>query len=96
MGLKAGVTFARVRLESADGEEERTYTMLIASGELFRRYDGNGNREIDRDEVLMAVRDYFDGLLTRDGVIGWYSWISLRKGSSGRRRSVAHEAPWSG
>ena len=70
VGLKAGVTFARVRLESVDGEEERTYTILIASGELFRQYDVNENREIDRDEVLMAVRDYFDGLLTRDEVIG--------------------------
>ena len=68
--MNPGVTLVRIRLESADGEVERTYTVLIANGELFRRYDANENREIERDEVLRAVDDYFAGKLTRDEVIG--------------------------
>ena len=65
-----GVTFTRVRVVSADREAERTYTVLVAAGGLFLRYDADGNRVIDRDEILLGVRDYFDGLIGRDEVIG--------------------------
>lgn len=68
--LNAGATFVRVRVVSADLEAERTYTVLLADGDLFRRYDSNENRVIDRAEVLKAVRDYFDGNIGRDEVIG--------------------------
>ena len=68
--LRSGVTFARVRLNSVGGEEERTYTVLIATGELFRRYDVNENRAIERDEVLRAVEEYLAGELSRDEAVG--------------------------
>ncbi len=68
--LGIGVTFARVRVVSADHEVQRLYTVLVASGELFRRYDSNENMTIEGDEVLQAVGDYFDGKITRDEVIG--------------------------
>ncbi len=32
-------------------------------------YDANGNGQIDRPEVIMAIRDYFDDQLTRDNVV---------------------------
>ena len=68
--LEPGATFVRVRAMSEHLQAERTYTMLVANGELFRRYDANRIRVIERAEVLRAVRDYFDGDLTRDEVIG--------------------------
>ena len=68
--LRAGVTFARVRVTSPDQQVRRTYTVLVADGGLFLRYDTNQNRTIEGDEVLQAVRDYFDGSLSRDEVIG--------------------------
>ncbi len=67
--LNAGVTFVRVRGVSADREAQRTHTVLVAEGDLFRQYDANENRVIDRDEVLRAVRDYFEGDVTRDDVL---------------------------
>ena len=33
------------------------------------RYDTNNNDSIDRDEVIAAIRDYFDDLISRDDVI---------------------------
>ena len=68
--LGTGVTFVRARVTSADREANLTYTILVAAGELFTRYDADGNKVIDRDEVLHAVRDYFDGLIGRDEVVG--------------------------
>ena len=65
-----GVIFARVRVVSADREAERLYTVLVADGTLFIRYDADEKGVIDRDEVLQGVRDYFDGLIGRDEVIG--------------------------
>ena len=44
--------------------------MLVADGDLFRRYDADENGVIDRDEVLQGVRDYFDGIIGRDEVVG--------------------------
>ena len=35
----------------------------------FRHYDGNGNGKIDSDEVIIAVKDYFSGLITKNEVI---------------------------
>ena len=68
--LSPGVTFARVRVVSTDGLASQLYTTLVCEGDLFRRYDANEDRGIDKDEVLRAVRDYFDGDATRDEVIG--------------------------
>ncbi len=35
----------------------------------FSPYDLNGNATIERDEVVMAIRDYFDGAITKGDVI---------------------------
>ena len=35
----------------------------------FSRYDLNNNNKIDRDEVIAAVGDYFDGAITKEEVI---------------------------
>ena len=35
----------------------------------FGPYDLNGNNKIERSEVVAAVKDYFDGLVTKDEVI---------------------------
>ena len=49
--LELGATFVRVRAMSEDLQAERTYTMLVANGEMFRRYDANGNRVIERESL---------------------------------------------
>ncbi len=67
--LKAGVTSVRVRAESSGRLAELTHTVLVAEGGPFRRYDADENKTIDGEEVLEAVRDYFDGGLTGDQVI---------------------------
>ena len=38
-------------------------------GELGDRYDANNDCRIDRDEVIAAIRHYFDDLISRDDVI---------------------------
>ena len=38
-------------------------------GPLGSRYDANRDRKIERDEVIAAIIDYFDDLITRDEVI---------------------------
>ena len=35
----------------------------------FSPYDLNGNDAIERDEVVMAIRDYFSGEITKGDVI---------------------------
>ena len=37
--------------------------------DLLNRYDANGNGQIERDEAVAAVNDYFDDRITRDEVI---------------------------
>ena len=32
-------------------------------------YDANGNQTIERDEVVLAIKDYFGGTITRDDVV---------------------------
>ena len=51
-----------------------TITVTIAVidknlGPLGSRYDANRDRKIERDEVIAAIIDYFDDLITRDEVI---------------------------
>ena len=38
-------------------------------GPLGSRYDANNDRVIERDEVLAAIVDYFDDLITREQVL---------------------------
>ena len=68
--LNVSATFVKVRAVSMDGEAGHIYTILVANGDLFRRYDANENQMIERDEVFPAVDDYFAGIITLDEVLG--------------------------
>ena len=41
----------------------------LTEDDLFNRYDANGSGQIEREEAVAAVNDYFDDLITRDQVI---------------------------
>ena len=41
----------------------------VSLGETGDRYDADSNEVIHRDEVILAIQDYLDGLITRDEVI---------------------------
>ena len=56
------VTVTREGLPTEETEEETEQRMRV-------QYDANENGAIDPDEVIAAVRDYFDGLITRDEVL---------------------------
>ena len=43
--------------------------MIEVTEAAFSPYDLNGNDAIERDEVIMAIRDYFDGAITKGDVI---------------------------
>ena len=43
--------------------------MIEVTEASFSPYDLNGNDAIERDEVVMAIRDYFDGAITKGDVI---------------------------
>ena len=47
-------------------------------GPLGSRYDANRDRKIDRDEVIAAIVDYFDDLISRDDVIVGHSSLLLQ------------------
>ena len=40
------------------------------TGAAGHRYDANNNGVIDRDEVIAAIFDYFDDLISKDEVLG--------------------------
>ena len=41
----------------------------LTEDDLFNRYDANGSGEIEREEAVAAVNDYFDDRITREQVI---------------------------
>ena len=43
--------------------------MVEVTESAFSYYDVNGNDKIERDEIIMAVKDYFNDLMTKDEVI---------------------------
>ena len=43
--------------------------MIEVTEASFNPYDRNGNDRIERDEVIMAVADYFKGSIDKDEVI---------------------------
>ena len=43
--------------------------MIEVTEASFSPYDLNGNLRIERDEVVMAIKDYFDGAITKGDVI---------------------------
>ena len=43
--------------------------MIEVTEAAFSPYDLNRNAKIERDEVITAIKDYFDGLITKSDVI---------------------------
>ena len=68
--LEVGQTYT-VNLTATDssGFGSIIIVMVEVTESAFSYYDVNGNDKIERDEVIMAVKDYFNDLMTKDEVI---------------------------
>ena len=68
--LEVGQTYT-VNLTATDssGTGAIIIVMVEVTESAFSYYDVNGNDKIERDEVIMAVKDYFNDLMTKDEVI---------------------------
>ena len=67
--LVDGATTIKVEVTSADGQSDSTYTILVVFEDLADRYDVDDNGEIDRNEAITAVADYFSGAIGREEVL---------------------------
>ena len=61
----AGVPAIKIRVDSQDDKATHTYTIT----DLGNRYDANDDRVIQRDEVITAIKDYFNDVITREETI---------------------------
>ena len=61
----AGVPAIKIRVVSQDNQATHTYTIT----DLGNRYDVNDDRAIQRDEVITAIKDYFNDVITREETI---------------------------
>ena len=70
MDLTIGMTYT-VNLTATDsaGFGAIVIVMIEVTEASFSPYDLNGNDAIERDEVIMAIRDYFSGEITKGDVI---------------------------
>ena len=68
--LALGTTYS-VNLTATDSAGFGAIVIVIieVTEAAFSPYDLNGNDAIERDEVIMAIRDYFDGDITKGDVI---------------------------
>ncbi len=70
---KSTYTVTVTATDTADGSDTITVTITVTGGstlgELGDRYDANNNGIIERDEVITAIRHYFDDRISRDDVI---------------------------
>ena len=68
--LALGTTYT-VNLTATDsaGFGAIVIVMIEVTEASFSPYDLNGNDAIERDEVIMAIKDYFDGTVTKGDVI---------------------------
>ena len=70
---KSTYTVTVTATDTAGATDTITVTITVTGGstlgELGDRYDANNNGVIERDEVITAIRDYFDDLISRDDVI---------------------------
>ena len=55
----------KIRVVSRDSQSIHTYTIT----DLGNRYDANDDRLIQRDEVISAIKDYFNDVITREETI---------------------------
>ena len=63
--LGAGVPAIKIRVVSHDNQATHAYTIT----DLGNRYDVNDDRVIQRDEVISAIKDYFNDVITREETI---------------------------
>ena len=79
--------------------------MIEVTEAAFSPYDLNGNDAIERGEVIMAIRDYFDGDITKGDVIEliklYFAGVTAPTGVLPRRdffnpRACAHLLPLDG
>ena len=70
VALDQGQTYT-VNLTATDisGTGALIIVVINVTEATHHRYDLNRNGNIERDEVVAAVKDYFDGLMTKDEVI---------------------------
>ena len=61
----AGVPAINIRVVSQDNQATHTYTIT----DLGNRYDANDDRAIQRDEVITAIKDYFNDVIIREETI---------------------------
>ena len=70
---KSTYTVTVTATDTAGATDTITVTITVTTtsnlGELGDRYDANNNGVIERDEVITAIRHYFDDLISRDDVI---------------------------
>ena len=69
---KSSYTVTVTATDTAGASAEITVTITVTCstlGELGDRYDANNDCSIERDEVITAIRHYFDDLISRDDVI---------------------------
>ena len=61
----AGTPAIKIRVVSQDNQATRTYTVT----DLGNRYDVNDDRVIERDEVITAIKDYFNDVIAMEETI---------------------------
>ena len=66
MYLRATATYTD---SQASGQTASAVATDPTKRDLVSRYDANGDGQIDRDEAIRAVQDYFNNLISRDDVI---------------------------
>ena len=67
--LVIGDTTVKVRVVSQDQSAQHVYTIVVTLPDAVSRYDSDGDGAIARTEVLDAITDYLDNLISRDEVI---------------------------
>ena len=61
----AGTPAIKIKVVSQDKLATHTYAIT----DLVSRYDANNDSLIDRDEVIFAIKDYFNDVITREETI---------------------------
>ena len=61
----AGIAAIKIKVVSQDSLATHTYAIT----DLGNRYDDNDDGSIERDEVISAIKDYFNDVITREETI---------------------------
>ena len=65
--VQFGADIAAIKIKVVSQDNLATYTYTIT--DLGNRYDANDDGIIQRDEVISAIKDYFNNLITREETI---------------------------